>query len=178
MVSKKNHITCPKCKRVYKLPCGGAVTDLPTNNFELCILQLLKDRRSWWLFNKSISYLHQLFLIIWICFLSFWCLTCDAVPEPSCHDSHYIVLDRSKDVDELCGLLLVSATFSSDVVTVRERYQSNLLLELEGLQAKVKAVELLMAENSSRLEQRRLIGLQSRVNPHYWPTAIFRSRRA
>ena len=60
-------------------------------------------------------------------------------------------------MDELCGLLLVGATFSSDVVTLRERYQSNLQLELEGLQKKVKAVELLMAENSSRLEKRRLM---------------------
>ena len=52
------------------------------------------------------------------------------MPEPSCHDSHHIVLDRSIDVDELCALLLASATFSSDVVTLRERYQSNLQLEL------------------------------------------------
>ena len=79
------------------------------------------------------------------------------MPEPSCHDSHHIVLDRSKDVDELCTLLLVGATFSSDVVTLRERYQSNLQLELEGLQEKVKAVDVLMAENSSRLEKRRLM---------------------
>ena len=79
------------------------------------------------------------------------------MPEPSCHDSHHIVLDRSKDVDELCALLLVGATFSSDVVTLRERCQSNLQLELEGLQEKVKAVELLMAKNSSRLDQRQLL---------------------
>jgi len=27
---------------------------------------------------------------------------CDAVPEPSCHDSHHIVLDRiGKDLDDL-----------------------------------------------------------------------------
>ena len=52
-------------------------------------------------------------------------------------------------MDELCALLLVGATFSSDVVTLRERYQSNLQLELEELQEKVKAVDLLMAENSS-----------------------------
>ena len=52
-------------------------------------------------------------------FLSFWCLTCDAVPEPSCHNSHHIVLDMSEDVDELCALLLVVATFSSDIVTLR-----------------------------------------------------------
>ena len=91
--------------------------------------------------------------------LSFWCLTCDAVPEPSCHDSHHIVLDRSKDVDELCTLLLVCATFSSDVVTLRERLQSNLQLELEGLQEKEEkeAVELLMAENSSCLVKRLLM---------------------
>jgi hypothetical protein len=60
-------------------------------------------------------------------------------------------------VDELYALLLVGATFSSDVVTLRERYQSNLQLELERLQEKVKAVELLMSENSSRLEKRRLM---------------------
>ena len=60
-------------------------------------------------------------------------------------------------MDELCALLLVCATYSSDVVTLRERHQSNLQLELEGLQKKVKAVELLMAENSSRLEKRRLM---------------------
>ncbi len=81
------------------------------------------------------------------------------MPEPSCHNSHHIVLDRSKDVDELCALLLVGATFSSDVVTLRERLQSILQLELEGLQEKEEkeAVELLMAENSSRLEKRRLM---------------------
>ena len=82
---------------------------------------------------------------------------CDAVPEPSCHDSLHIVLDRSKDVDELSALLLVGATFSRDVVTLRERYQSNLQLELEDLREKVKAVELLVAQNSSFLEQRRLM---------------------
>ena len=60
-------------------------------------------------------------------------------------------------MDELCALLLVGATFSSDVVTLRERCQSNLQLELEGLQEKVKAVELLMAKNSSRLDQRQLL---------------------
>ena len=75
------------------------------------------------------------------------------MPEQSCHDSHHIVLDRSKDVDELCALLLVGATISSDVVTLRERYQSNLQLELEELQEKVKAVELLMTENSNCLEK-------------------------
>jgi len=53
MVPKgKNRVTCPKCKRVYQLPGGGAVTDLPTNNFALCILQLLKDRRSWWFIHS------------------------------------------------------------------------------------------------------------------------------
>jgi len=26
---------------------------------------------------------------------------CDAVTEPSCHDSHHLVLDKSKDVDEM-----------------------------------------------------------------------------
>jgi len=51
--SKKNCVTCPKCKRVYKLPGGGAVTDLPTNNFALCILQLLNDRRSWWFIHSN-----------------------------------------------------------------------------------------------------------------------------
>ena len=60
-------------------------------------------------------------------------------------------------MDELCALLLVGATFSSDVVTLRERYQSNLQLELEDLREKVKAVELLVAQNSSFLEQRRLM---------------------
>jgi len=84
-------------------------------------------------------------------------LTVDAVPEPSCHDSHHNVLNRSKDVDELCSLLLVGATLSSDVATLRERYQSNIQLELEELKEKVKAVELLMTENNSRLEQRRLM---------------------
>ena len=81
------------------------------------------------------------------------------MPEQSCHDSHHIVLDRSKDVDELCALLLVGATISSDVVTLRERYQSNLQLELEGLQKKEEKeeVEFLMAENSSCLEKRRLM---------------------
>ncbi len=62
-------------------------------------------------------------------------------------------------MDELCALLLVGATISSDVVTLRERYQSNLQLELEGLQEKEEkeAVELLMSENSSRLKQGRLM---------------------
>ena len=54
-------------------------------------------------------------------FLSWWCFTCNAVSEPSCHDSHHIVLDRTKDLDELCNLLLVGATHSSDLVTLRER---------------------------------------------------------
>ena len=44
--------------------------------------------------------------------------------------------DRSKDVDELCAELLITATFASDVVNLRERNQSNLKLELEGLQKK------------------------------------------
>ena len=56
-----------------------------------------------------------------------------------------------------CTLLLVGATFSSDVVTLRERYQLNLQLEFEELQENVKAVELLMSENSSRLVKRRLM---------------------
>ena len=62
-------------------------------------------------------------------------------------------------MEELCALLLVGVTFSSDVVTLRERLQSNLQMELEGLQEKEEkeAVELLMAENSSCLEQRRLM---------------------
>ena len=62
-------------------------------------------------------------------------------------------------MDELCTLLVVGATFSSDVVTLRERLQSNLQLELQGLQEKEKkeAVEVLMAENSSCLERRRLM---------------------
>ena len=108
---------------------------------------------------QNISYLHHLFLMTQTSFLSFWCLTCDAVPEPSCHHSLHIVLDRSKDVDELCALLLVDATFSSEVVTLRERLHLNLQLELEGLQEKKekKAVELLMAENSSCLDKRRLM---------------------
>ena len=44
-------------------------------------------------------------------------------------------------------------------MTLRERYQSNLQLELEGLQEKEEkeAVELLMSENSSRLKQGRLM---------------------
>ena len=66
-------------------------------------------------------------------------------------------MDRIKDVDALCTLLLVGATFSNDVVTLRERCQSNLQLELEGLQEKVKAFELLMAENSNCLEEKRLM---------------------
>ena len=33
---KKNNVTYPKCKRVYKLPGRGAVTDLPTK--QLCTL--------------------------------------------------------------------------------------------------------------------------------------------
>lgn len=44
--------------------------------------------------------------------------------------------DRSKDVDELCTELLIAATFASDVVNLREQNQSNLKLELEGLQKK------------------------------------------
>ena len=80
------------------------------------------------------------------------------MPKPSCHNSLHIVLDRSKDIDELCTLLLVGATFLSDVVTLRERLQSNLQLELQGLQEKEEkeAVELLMAENSSRLEKKAI----------------------
>ena len=39
-------------------------------------------------------------------------------------------------MDALCSLLLVGATFSSDVVTLRARHQLNLQLELEGLQGK------------------------------------------
>ena len=51
---RKNNVTCPNCKRVFQLPGEGAVTDLPTNNFALCILQLLKDRRSWLMFIHTI----------------------------------------------------------------------------------------------------------------------------
>ena len=70
-------------------------------------------------------------------------------------------------MDELYAMLLVGATFSSDVVTLRERYQSNLQLELEGLQKKVKAIELLKAENSSCLEERRLGCNQMAVPVNY-----------
>ena len=53
----------------------------------------------------------------------------------------------------------VAATYSSDVVTLRERYPSNLQLELEGLQEKIsKTVQSLLEENSSCcLEKRRLM---------------------
>ena len=128
-----------------------------TLHFVFCTFWKTEDPGD--LFIQTISYLLHPFLIILIWSLSFRCLTCDAVPEPSCHDSLHIVLDRSKDVEQLCTLLLVGATFSSDVVTLQERLQSNLQLELEGLQEKEEkeAVELLMAENSSCLERRRLM---------------------
>ena len=62
-------------------------------------------------------------------------------------------------MDELCTLLQICATHSSDIVTLWERLKWNLqLMELEGLQGQEEkeAVELLMAENSSCSEKRRL----------------------
>ena len=69
-----------------------------------------------------------------------------------------ITIVLARNMDDLCTLLLVGATFSSDVLTLRERYPSNLQLELEGLQEKIsKTVQSLMEENSSCLELRRLV---------------------
>jgi len=70
------------------------------------------------------AYLHHLALIIQTLFLSLLCLTCDAEPEPSSHDSWTGA--RTWMICALCYWL----AFSSDVVTLRERYQSNLQLEL------------------------------------------------
>jgi len=111
---------------VLQLLGRGVVTDLPTYNFA---------QRQTFLVIIHQHHFHTciISLIIQTYFFSFWCLTYEAVPEPSCHDSHYIVLDRNKDMDELCNLLLVGATFSSDVVTLRELFQLNLQLKLKGI---------------------------------------------
>jgi len=97
------------------------------------------------------------FLFIHIVVFSFWCLGCGYVPEKSCHDSSHIVLDRSKDVDELCALLLAAATLFSDIVLLREQFHLKLQLKLKGLlkNEEKEAVELLMAENIRCLVTRR-----------------------
>ena len=97
-----NHVTYPKWTYHKLLGGRGAVTDLPSNNFAICILQLLNARRSWWLSDShNFIIASSVSIIIWTWLLSFWCLTCDAVTEPSCHDSHHLVLERSKDGDEM-----------------------------------------------------------------------------
>ena len=52
-------------------------------------------------------------------------------------------------MDELCSLLPVGATFSSDIVTLRERLQSNLQLEPEGLQENERKAEAMATRRTN-----------------------------
>ena len=58
-------------------------------------------------------------------------------------------------MEEICALLLVAATYSSDIVTLREKLHDHLKWQLQ--KKKVKAVQSLMAENRKCLEERRVL---------------------
>jgi len=180
--SKKNNVTCPKCKRVYQLPDGGAVTDLPTNNFALCILQLLKDRRSWWfihsnhfIISSSISNnLNTDFSVsgVWLVTL---CLSQAAtIPTTlswtgartwmNCTPCFWLV-PHFRVTSWLCGSD-TNRTSNWNLKDCRKRWRQS------SCWCQRTAVAWRKGDWWCR------IGLQSRASPNYWPTALFRSRRA
>ena len=179
----KNCVLCSKCNRVYQLPGRGAVTDLPKNNFALCILQLLKDRRSWWFIHSNHFILASTVFNnpILISIFSFWCLTCEAVPDMIPITLSWIGA-RTWMNCALCfrfvpHIRVILWPCGSDSNGTFNWWN---LKVCRGRKRRRQSSCWWQRTAAARRKDdwRRRIGLQLRASPYQWSTASFRSRRA